>query len=113
MTPETPVECPVRTGKGCALVSLPLDPLSRPASLGDGKQPLDEPAGDQSIDADDMFPAVGALAADVSIAARSDAHDVLRVWLSSIRPQYRRHVRGRSTLRSVDSVNLQSRRRAS
>lgn len=38
---------------------------------------------------------------DIFAASRRDSDDVLRLWLSSIRPVYRRAIRGRGTLRMI------------
>lgn len=48
-------------------------------------------------------PPQSAVDTELQDAAGDDLHDVLRLWLSSIRPAYRRRVRGRSTLKLLDA----------
>lgn len=57
-------------------------------------------------------PPVGAFGTKQSDSGRDDLDRVVRVWLSSIRPTYRRAVRGRSIAVSVAEETLRGRHRA-
>ncbi|MFN4000843.1 hypothetical protein [Microcella sp.] len=57
-------------------------------------------------------PPVGAFSTEQSETARDDLDRVVRIWLSSIRPNYRRAVRGRSIAVSVAEETLRRRHRA-
>lgn len=51
-------------------------------------------------------PPQSAVGGDQHDAQNDDLDGVLRLWLSSIRPTYRRSVRGRSTLRAVAAPRI-------
>ena len=57
-------------------------------------------------------PPLAALAGDQFDGARADLDDVIRLWLSSVRPNYRRPIRGRSTLRRDGAISLHGRHRS-
>lgn len=69
--------------------------------------PLDTP-----IDPMAEPPPVGAFSTEQGESARDDLDRVVRIWLSSIRPNYRRAVRGRSIAVSVAEETLRGRHRA-
>ncbi|MDO9590008.1 MAG: hypothetical protein Q7J04_02565 [Microcella sp.] len=57
-------------------------------------------------------PPVSAFDADLYDASRGELDDVLRLWLSSIKRNYRRSISGRSTLHDVLDPVPRGRRRA-
>ena len=73
--------------------------------------PLNRPLGyfaPRVVTDDESLP-LAALAGDQFDGARADLDDVIRLWLSSVRPNYRRPVRGRSTLRRYGAISLHGR----
>ena len=74
-------------------------PLSRP--LGFSFAPRDV--------TDEEAPPLAAFVGDQFDGARADLDDVIRLWLSSVRPNYRRSIRGRSTLRRYGAISLRGR----
>jgi len=70
----------------------------------DTRQPVPEIRGES--------PPIGAFATEQQLAAGDDLNEVLRVWFSGIRPNFRRSVQGRATLQSGATEAIQHRRLA-